>query len=502
MKSMYDIMENYEDLKTYFNYPVRYLCDIIDHWTELRTGILALLTEMENIYGNKKKRDSVLKTYFVELRSLMEKKYLEIQTADFNMHSHRNLSDLTHEFESYYRVYMKERDVLHYLMGWIKEEFESPSHFSNKGFESVLKRTRIRIDQNYDRFKQNMKYLLPKVFENQIVKDIESRFRNQNLIIPSKTDLLRRLPEGPVRDRTKKIIEELMKNVDPIAQNEQINLYRIGTPNDFVFYLGSTDHLLPALEKENYLGWFWMKVPSNEWEKRNLPRDLFWNIDRDEFDPNLKLPISRAIYPDRILVVDLETTGTERGTDQIVEIGIVEINLITKKIRFLVNCVVKPRHFWNDYQDAWIFQHSSLTYEEVDRAWVSIDTVLPYLQQLFYQYRATAFAKAFDFGFLRDLGVEIPNQLPCLMEVMTDVCNIPHDYWVTKWPSFSEAWHHYFEVPIKDLHRAGADAFNEAKLALKMIEEGVLKIDIPTPKETQGISGIKSIQPKEIELED
>lgn len=480
MTSVFDIVPNYTQMKIYLNLPLGYLCEVIDAWNQIHLGVMAILTEMDHVFGNREKKDGILKVYFRELKSMVETQYEVIEKADLKFKTHDKFHQVScGDFNSYYFQYLGERMVLHYLVGLITQEFQSPNKFSNAELSSLFKRTKIRIDGNYTRFQSIIRYWLPKVFQEETRDYLEKCFEGQNKVFGEFHNILERMKDGPHKDLALEYHKKMKDELSLLIQFREINLYRIGYNNNHLYYVGDFEKIFEIIEQE-YLGWFWMvNLQSSGFfhkyrEFGELYQDRF-------FHQSLAACKYPKMDPDHILIVDVETTGLDESENQIVEIGIAQINLQTNRISMLVDCVVKPRYFSYSDRNAWIFQNSTLTFNDVEQAWVSLDTLLPYLQYLFYTYRATAFNKQFDFKFLERLGLVIPQeQVPCLMETMTTVCNIKHDYYGVKWPSFSEAWAHYFSEGLEDLHRAGPDAFNEAKLAVKMIEDGVLKIDVST----------------------
>lgn len=483
-KSLFEILPNWKQIKTYLNYPAGYLHSVVDAWGQIRIGVVALITEMEHISGPFEKRKQVLREYFKEIKGLTEIAYEKIEEADIAIDTHEHKDKITEEkYRSYYFEYLQERMVLHYLMEKIQTVFGSPEKYSSNELTRLFKRMKIRVDLNFKRGKEILRNWINEIFDSQIAWDLEKTFENQNKLFRKTSTIEDRMRDGPVKEKARAYWKLLAKDENWVVKHKEIHLYRIGQPRDALYYLGDFTQMLSVLEKEGYLGWFWMKSLQQPQNNNKLKQPEFAEFFRDKiYLYTEKLCRDRKMDPDSILVVDIETTGTDVYRDQILELGIAKIHLPTKKIEKLVDCIVRPKSDFGVEPDAWIFSHSSLTYDAVEKAWVSMDTLLPYLQYLFYNYRVTAFNKSFDLGFLARWGLEIPHELPCLMYTMTDICKIPHDYWGVKWPSFTEAWGYYFSEELDDLHRAGPDAINEAKLTIKMIEEGVLKVDLPTPQ--------------------
>jgi hypothetical protein len=71
----------------------------------------------------------------------------------------------------------------------------------------------------------------------------------------------------------------------------------------------------------------------------------------------------------KLLVVDIETTGFFVNSDAIVEIGIALVDTVTKEIELVFDNVIKHDKFnSNKHKNAWIFQNTTLTVEDVEKA--------------------------------------------------------------------------------------------------------------------------------------
>jgi DNA polymerase-3 subunit epsilon len=189
-----------------------------------------------------------------------------------------------------------------------------------------------------------------------------------------------------------------------------------------------------------------------------------------------------------IIVVDIETTGFLNKGGNVVEIGIVKLNLATGEITPAYNSLVKEPGFDMSHTHSgmgWIFENSDLTYEEVDEA-PSLESQQEEIQALFDEYSATAFNKAFDFDFLRDRGFTIKD-LPCPMKVATPICQLPNQYGYSsyKWPTVEEAWEHFFgsETGYIEAHRGYDDAAHEAKIVFRLFELGHFKVPFKVSRE-------------------
>ena len=179
----------------------------------------------------------------------------------------------------------------------------------------------------------------------------------------------------------------------------------------------------------------------------------------------------------KILVVDIESTGFINEGGKICEIGIVELNMYSGKSRILFDRIVREEDMSNVKKDAWIFEHSSLTYNEVMKAPL-LGKFISELNAIFTMAPAAAYNKKFDFTFLRSRGITIPQELAEPMFILTDILKIrnPNDYWRNngspyKWPTVQESLDHYFPE-LTEPHRAIDDAEMEAKIIFQMYKDG------------------------------
>lgn len=83
----------------------------------------------------------------------------------------------------------------------------------------------------------------------------------------------------------------------------------------------------------------------------------------------------------------------------------------------------------------------------------------------------TAYDKSFDLRFLRDAGFKI-DDIKCLMKTATTYSTFKDKNGKIKKPSVEEIYNQFFmkngEVYIEE-HRAGADAIDEGKILLHMV---------------------------------
>jgi DNA polymerase-3 subunit epsilon len=181
----------------------------------------------------------------------------------------------------------------------------------------------------------------------------------------------------------------------------------------------------------------------------------------------------------KILVVDIETTGFLNQGGKIVEIGMVLLDLENGEVHTVYESLVKEEGFDITHTQGklgWIFNNSDLSYGEVDQA-PTMESQRVAIQELFNQYGATAYNKSFDFDFLRSRGFKI-NDLPCPMLLATPICKLPspNGYSSYKWPKVEEAWHHFFgNTDYIEAHRGLDDALHEAKIVYELYKLGEFK---------------------------
>jgi len=183
---------------------------------------------------------------------------------------------------------------------------------------------------------------------------------------------------------------------------------------------------------------------------------------------------------EKILILDIETTGFLNQGGSIVEIGIVDLDLDTGEINEVFNSCLREDILSAKHREepfGRIFRNSDLTIEEVRKAPIAFH-VLAVVQGILdtYSLGCTAYNNDFDFGFLEDRGIKII-KLPCPMKLSTDICKIPGKYGKYKWPSCEEAFHFFYpEINYVEKHRGLDDAKHEAMIVYKLYQMGVFKL--------------------------
>jgi len=180
----------------------------------------------------------------------------------------------------------------------------------------------------------------------------------------------------------------------------------------------------------------------------------------------------------KILVLDIETTGLHPTDSIITEVGIVELDLDSgeRKILFDRTCHNKTHFLTKEHVDAsWIVKKGYMTTQEIQN---SVDFVLirDEIQSIIdaYPNGVTAYNKVFDISFLRFYGIKFTKELPCPMLLSTNIVKAPFKnarHGGYKWPNVEEAYNHFFpDNDYTELHRGADDAFHEAKIVYELFK--------------------------------
>lgn len=182
----------------------------------------------------------------------------------------------------------------------------------------------------------------------------------------------------------------------------------------------------------------------------------------------------------KILIIDIETTGFSKTSSKIVEIGIVELDLATGEKKLIFDQVCQEQGTTKEeIEESWIVQNSTLTADLILGS-KFLDELQPEIQKIIdeYEHGATAFNNVFDFGFLESRGIVFPKKLPCPMKVSTDICKIPSPRGGFKWPKVEEAHQHFFgDIGYVEKHRGADDAFHEADIVYELFKLGVFNLN-------------------------
>ena len=191
----------------------------------------------------------------------------------------------------------------------------------------------------------------------------------------------------------------------------------------------------------------------------------------------------------KILVVDIETTGFLNKGGKIVEVGMVELDLETGNTKIVFDKVTHERPITRkQVEESWIVNNSDLTVEDI-RYSKEFKHLKNEIQEIIYSYPAgaTAYNNAFDFGFFKSRGINIPNVLPDPMLILTDMIKIPAPPKVKKYgkkykfPNVEEAWNYLFpNINYIEKHRGADDALHEAKIIYQLHKTGKFKTEFET----------------------
>ncbi len=183
----------------------------------------------------------------------------------------------------------------------------------------------------------------------------------------------------------------------------------------------------------------------------------------------------------KILIIDIETTGfLPKG--EIVEIGIVELDIKTGEKKIIYDQIIKPTHATKEEIDkSWIVEKGFLKTSDILKGDLIINQIIN-VQDIIVEYPlgSTAFNNVFDFNFLENEGISFSKKLPCPMKLMTPICKLPHPSGRKgyKWPSAQEAWEYFFgkNTGYIEKHRGADDAFHEADVVYALIKRGIFKV--------------------------
>jgi len=177
---------------------------------------------------------------------------------------------------------------------------------------------------------------------------------------------------------------------------------------------------------------------------------------------------------DKILIIDIETTGFLNANGTIVEIGIVELDVITGETKILFDsCTHETGVKRVDVAQSWIIKNSDMTILEVQYS-PNLEKIREKVQKILHLYElgCTAFNNVFDFSFMESRGFHFPRKLACPMKVLTPILQIPKKDGKKgyKWPNVTEAYKLIFNKPdYVEQHRAAQDALDEAKIVYELI---------------------------------
>jgi DNA polymerase III alpha subunit (gram-positive type) len=179
----------------------------------------------------------------------------------------------------------------------------------------------------------------------------------------------------------------------------------------------------------------------------------------------------------KLLVIDIETTGFNHKTDCILELGIVELDIESGQIVELLDLQIKEKHLSAKHHNAWIFENGYMNHDDVRNA-KSLETHFNKIQTIFNNYldKICAWNRSFDVDFLKSRGFNLGKDIPDPMKASASFFNLPYPYSkkLGKWPSAQEAWDRLFpETKKTELHRGLDDAKMEAKIIYELVKKNV-----------------------------
>ncbi|MHA1146900.1 MAG: 3'-5' exonuclease [Promethearchaeota archaeon] len=120
-----------------------------------------------------------------------------------------------------------------------------------------------------------------------------------------------------------------------------------------------------------------------------------------------------------MIILDLETTGLDKNNNLIVEIGIVELDVVTRKKEIIFNSPIREDGL--ETQDlTLLLKHSNLDYEDLQNAH-PLEKYRNMLQFIFKTYPIIAYNSNFDFGFLEARSFSLPKKLIDIMFIISSM---------------------------------------------------------------------------------
>lgn len=182
-----------------------------------------------------------------------------------------------------------------------------------------------------------------------------------------------------------------------------------------------------------------------------------------------------------VYVIDTETSTTSfvpEPNGHIVEFGVVAVDLEAQRIGRSYSCIIKDAKA--DPQ-AWVFNNTSLTYEEVMNG-VDPYQAAEYFARVLNGQEVTAYNVAFDKRMI-DRDMELVGQVvdwgSCLMETASLIEGIPRRHGGSnRWPKAEDAYNYLCPGDPADnngveVHRAYDDALMEAYILIELYKRGL-----------------------------
>ncbi len=178
----------------------------------------------------------------------------------------------------------------------------------------------------------------------------------------------------------------------------------------------------------------------------------------------------------KIVVVDTETTSTDPGVANIMEVGIATADLHSGEVNLLMDSLVCPDCPEDLWRTCWFMEHARLDPRKILGA-PRFEEIAPLIDRCFAVGPVTAFNLGYDWQVLKRHGVTPSLVLPCLMLLTKDILKLHGRYDDWKYPKFAEAWEYFFpNEPLEENHRAGHHAMHAARMALALYYAGYFGI--------------------------
>jgi len=176
-----------------------------------------------------------------------------------------------------------------------------------------------------------------------------------------------------------------------------------------------------------------------------------------------------------IIIIDTETSGLNPNSELIVEVAAIKLDCKSFKYQKIFNSLCNPRLSKKRLEKSWICSNGFISPEEILKAPNDIK-VASELKLVLGNSHWTTFNLEFDGGFLSRNPWKLKKRNEkCIMKSATHVCNIPHPYYVIKYPSLDEAYQILVKKQSNNNHRALDDAIMATEVLIYLIKNGHYK---------------------------
>ena len=187
-----------------------------------------------------------------------------------------------------------------------------------------------------------------------------------------------------------------------------------------------------------------------------------------------KEEIKKSQKSNKIAIIDIETTSFVKKDAFIVEIGIVELDIISGTKRIIFNSPIYEKGVEN-YSGMGVFGISNLDLSDVMNA-KNLESCRETLQLIFDQYKITSYNIRFDLGILESKGFIFPKKLMDLMIFTRKLLpkgkyNFEFAYRKFHSSKENEGGKYLKNKNYEEQHRAIDDAVHEAELLFLFIQK-------------------------------